>query len=210
MVKNKINNKIYFGQTTNKKGFRGRYANNYPKHCSNKHIKASIEKYGWNNFEVVEVFDVAYSLEELNDLEEMYVKMWETHDRSYGYNKKFGGSNHKGQECSEETKKKLSEAGKGRKITDEHKKHLSESLKGKPKSEQQKRKIREKREEINEKISKTQKNKIPKKKVYCMTNDTIYNSAVEAAEILGLDNTAIYRCCHGKAKQTKGYKFRFV
>ena len=139
MVKNKINNKVYFGQTTNKSGFKGRYANNYPKNCSNEHIKSSIEKYGWDNFEVVEEFDRAETLEELNELEEMYIKMWNTYDRNYGYNKKYGGNNHHGQEVTEEQKRKISEAMKGREFTEEHKQHLSEALKGKPKSDKQKK-----------------------------------------------------------------------
>ena len=101
MVRNKINNKIYFGQTT-KGSFDERYGGNFPKNCSNDHIKASIEKYGWENFEVVEEFDIATSREELNDLEEMYIKMWNTIDRRYGYNKKHGGNNCKiGEELKE-------------------------------------------------------------------------------------------------------------
>lgn len=102
MVRNKINNKIYFGQTT-KGSFDERYGGNFPKNCSNDHIKASVEKYGWENFEVVEEFDVATSLEELNDLEEMYIKMWNSIDRRYGYNKKHGGNNCK---LSEELKER--------------------------------------------------------------------------------------------------------
>lgn len=102
MVRNKINNKIYFGQTT-KSGFEERYGGNFPKNCSNDHIKASIKKYGWENFEVVEEFDTATSREELNDLEEMYIKMRNTIDRKYGYNKKHGGKNYK---LSEELKEK--------------------------------------------------------------------------------------------------------
>lgn len=101
MVRNKINNKIYFGQTT-KGSFDERYGGNFPKNCSNDHIKASIKKYGWENFEVVEEFDMATSREELNDLEEMYIKMWNTIDRRYGYNKKHGGNNCKiGEELKE-------------------------------------------------------------------------------------------------------------
>ena len=100
MVRNRINNKIYFGQTIHT--FDKRYGGNYPKNCSNDHIKRAIEKYGWENFEVVKEFDKAETLEELNDLEEMYIKMWDTVNKKHGYNKKHGGNNCKmGEELKE-------------------------------------------------------------------------------------------------------------
>jgi len=43
--------------------------------------------------------------------------------------------------CSEETKKKISEANKGRKLSPEHKKKISEAHKGKKLSEETKLKI---------------------------------------------------------------------
>ena len=51
-----------------------------------------------------------------------------------------------------------------------------------------------------------EKNSIP---VYCITNNKVYESAREAARILNLDNASIMRCCQGKYKQTKGYKFEY-
>ena len=48
-----------------------------------------------------------------------------------------------GRKCSEETKKKISEANKGRKLSAEHKKKISEAHKGKKLSEETKRKISE-------------------------------------------------------------------
>lgn len=243
MVRNKINNKIYFGQTTNVKGFKGRYANNFPKHCSNEHIRASIAKYGWSNFEVVEEFDRAESLDELNKLEEMYIKMWGTYDREYGYNIKFGGYNHKGRKCSEETKKKLSEAGKGRVFTEEHRKHLSEANKGRPKTEEQvkqhsefmkgntygrgnkgkkrppyteetKAKLREANlgkivsEETKEKLRRVDHSYV-KKKVLCLNNGILYDSAKEAGLALNIHPSSITRCCKGVYKQVKGYRFKY-
>ena len=107
MVRNKINNKCYFGQTAQKGGFDERYRNSFPKNTHNDHIKRAIEKYGWENFEVVKEFDKAETLEELNDLEEMYIKMWDTVNKNYGYNKKHGGDNKK---YTEESKRKISDS----------------------------------------------------------------------------------------------------
>ena len=47
------------------------------------------------------------------------------------------------------------------------------------------------------------------KPVYCITNNTVYASAHEAARKLNLDNASITKCCQGKFKQTKGYQFKY-
>ena len=74
IVRNKINNKLYIGQTTEKRGFNGRYhfkgssiekVYKYHKGCKDKnksynaHLLNSIEKYGIGAAEVDEAFDVA-------------------------------------------------------------------------------------------------------------------------------------------------------
>lgn len=105
---NKINGKIYIGQTTEKRGFRGRY------YCSgegiervynyyisrkknndkyNEHLLNAIEKYGFEAFEVIEEFDIAYSEEELNELEKKYIKEFNSIEN--GYNHREGGDNGK-------------------------------------------------------------------------------------------------------------------
>lgn len=106
-IHNIKNNKIYFGQTTKKRGFKGRYGckgegiervyghllslkNNGSTY--NKHLLSAIEKYGFDSFEVDEVFDVAYSREELNKLEYWYIKIYNTNYSKFGYNFKEGGT----------------------------------------------------------------------------------------------------------------------
>ena len=88
-ITNKINGKVYIGQTTKKRGFKGRYECSgegiervYKYHKSkkehnryyNKHLLNSIEKYGFEAFEVSEEYDAAYSKEELDKLEKKYIK----------------------------------------------------------------------------------------------------------------------------------------
>ena len=107
MVRNKINNKVHFGQTIYT--FDKRYANNFPKNYTNDHIKSSIEKYGWENFEVVKEFDKADTIDELNALEELYIKIWNTTNPDYGYNKQMGGRNGK---PTAEVRKKMSDSKK--------------------------------------------------------------------------------------------------
>ncbi|MCI7208408.1 MAG: hypothetical protein MSA15_20755 [Clostridium sp.] len=145
VIRNKVNNKLYIGQTINKRGFKGRYpyggegverVYKYHKHCKdsrssyNEHLLNSIEKYGFNTFKVIEEFDIAYSKEELNKLEYMYIKVYNTDSNKYGYNNREGGENGK---LSEETKQKMKENHadvKGEKNPN-YGKHLSEETKNK-------------------------------------------------------------------------------
>lgn len=108
-IRNKVNNKIYIGQTTRKNGFKGRYCCKgvgiervYNYHCRaiknghspNKHLLQSIIKYGFENFHVEEVFDYAFSLDELNKKEKMWIEYYKSDDTKYGYNNRSGGDNY--------------------------------------------------------------------------------------------------------------------
>lgn len=89
-IRNKINNKLYIGQTIKSGGFDKRYNNDILKNTHNKHLKKSILKYGLENFEIDKEFDVAYSQDELNKLEYMYIRVYEANKSCFGYNKKDG------------------------------------------------------------------------------------------------------------------------
>ena len=153
-ITNKVNGKVYIGQTINKNGFQGRYnyygvgiERVYNYHINNKkknryyneHLLSSIEKYGFSNFEVDEEFYVAYSKEELNRKEFELINRYNAIDREYGYNNKEGGGNKK---LSKEAKKKISKSriGKftgensanfGKVLSKETKEKISKSKKGK-------------------------------------------------------------------------------
>src|SRR5574344_489618 len=105
VIRNKVNNKLYIGQTTEKRGFKGRYEYNgegiervYNYYKSrihnndkyNEHLYSSIEKYGLEAFEVIEEFDIAHNEEELNKLEYMYIEIYLTRNTKYGYNYRSG------------------------------------------------------------------------------------------------------------------------
>ena len=108
MVRNKINGKIYFGITVN--DFQRRYTGNIAKNTHNDHLRNSINTYGIENFEINEEFDVAYNEDDLWDLEDMYICLYNTLDKHYGYNKRRSGSKRKGcGKMSEESRHKNSE-----------------------------------------------------------------------------------------------------
>lgn len=111
MIRNKVNGKIYFGITVN--DFKRRYYGDIVKNTHNEHLKNSFEKYGIENFEINEQFDIAYSEDDLWDLEDMYICLYDTIKN--GYNVRRSGSKCKGRghfNMTDETKNKISEGNK--------------------------------------------------------------------------------------------------
>ena len=108
-IQNKITNEIYIGQTTHPRGFNGRYdfkgngiervykkllGNQERSERHNQHLRRSIKKFGFDAFEVVEIFDVAKTLEELNEKETYYINLFDSYQN--GYNQSFGGDSASG------------------------------------------------------------------------------------------------------------------
>ena len=119
LVKNLVNGKMYFGITEN--DFDTRYKHGDISNTHNDHLKSSIKKYGIENFEINKEFDVAYTEDDLYDLEDMYMCIYNTLDPKYGYNKKRSGSKHKGNgKLNEQTKQKISESRKGQHSGEKH------------------------------------------------------------------------------------------
>ena len=170
LIKNKVNGKCYVGQTQKEKGFDYRYycsgegierVYNYHKSLRehnrsyNEHLLRSIEKYGFEAFEVNKCLDYAFSLEELNIKEKVYIQLYNS--LKNGYNETLGGEGTEGRPHSEETRQKISEANKGdnhpmygKYHTEETKQKMSKIKKGENNpmhgnhhSEEAKQKIRE-------------------------------------------------------------------
>lgn len=126
------------------------------------------------------------------------------------------GGSQKGRILSESCRRKLSIAGKKRKQTEITKEKISKSKQGKkrkPFSQQWKDNLsanhRSKKGYVL-KVSNETKQKISNsltKPVYCVTNNTWYNSRAEAAKILGLKVGNIGHCVNGYQKSTGGYIF---
>jgi group I intron endonuclease len=105
-ITNKINNKVYIGQTIRTLAAR------FNSHCHNKKtaISLAIIKYGKESF-TIEELAVANSKEELNNLEKSLIESNNTISPN-GYNLAFGGDC--GGKPSEETRQKMSLAKKGK------------------------------------------------------------------------------------------------
>ena len=111
-VTNKVNGKIYVGQTINELSHRRRQHENSYKYESTKNgvFARAMKKYGKENF-TWEVIDSASSIGELNEKEIYWIKELNTLvDNGMGYNSNKGGLNG---EHSETTKRKIGDAQRG-------------------------------------------------------------------------------------------------
>ena len=103
-IENILTHEIYIGQTTHPRGFNGRYdfkgigiervykkllGNEARNESHNRHLRRSIKKFGFDAFEVIEVFDTAKTIEELNEKETYYINLFDSYKN--GYNQSFGG-----------------------------------------------------------------------------------------------------------------------
>ncbi len=136
IITNKLNSKQYVGQT--KHSIQKRFT----RHCWNSEYKKNmpiclaIKKHGKTNFSIKEL-QQCLSQEELDKAELNWARKLDTFSPN-GYNLKAGAGRGS---CSEETKKKISQANKGRKVSEETRKRLSESHKGFKVTEETKRKL---------------------------------------------------------------------
>ena len=211
---NRINNKMYVGITSRTP--ENRWGKNGCNYSTSPKFYAAINKYGWNNFEH-EILETGLSKEEACLREQYYIQKFNFLSPN-GYNLTSGGEmtemsdearkklsksmmgnkNGLGHKCSEEKKKKISDAQKGKTFTKEHKRHISEAKKGK--------KVGPCSEEKRQRIIASKKDK---KAVYCVETNMIYESIQECARQLGLQATLICKVCKGKAKTTGGYHFQY-
>lgn len=139
---NNINGKIYIGQTTKTLEERKKYHKRDSKRIDTLFYRA-IRKYGWDNFNWEIIHDNITTIEELDSLEEYYIKLYNCFDNpGIGYNTQSGGNHFKltEEECQKRSERVSGEKnpmyGKpgtqlGKHFSKEHKKHLSESLTGK-------------------------------------------------------------------------------
>ena len=124
----KANGKRYVGVTGRNPESRWKEGRGYK---TNKHFYSAILKYGWSNFQH-EVYEVD-SKEEMYRKEVELISFYHSNDPEFGYNNSSGGEySHLGCKCSEETRRKISEAKKGKPFSEEHRKHIAEARKSQP------------------------------------------------------------------------------
>lgn len=154
--RNKINNKVYIGITSQEPKYRWNDGKGY-KH--NLYFTQAINKYGWNNFEHVILYN-SLSESEACLKEKELIQKYNSNSHDFGYNLESGGRYFK---VNNQTKQKISNFNKGKIVSEEIRKKISNTEKGKKLSEETKKKISEaskkrfQNPEERRKISETQK-----------------------------------------------------
>ena len=90
IFQNKINSKIYVGQTTNFDSRVKKHIRNAFKDNKNSHFYSALRADGIDNFNYF-VIDELASKEELDDAEMFWIQYFRSWDRSFGYNLTLGG-----------------------------------------------------------------------------------------------------------------------
>lgn len=136
MILNNINNKKYIGLTTGTLDFRWRRHKSLAVQGCQRPIYNALRKYGVENFTVSQI-GKAETREQIGFLEQMYIRVFETTDKTFGYNITAGGEGvhgipawNKGKKLSPEYRAKLSEAHKGKSPSAETRLKMSLAGKG--------------------------------------------------------------------------------
>lgn len=127
-IKNKINHKIYVGQTTSNPKIRKRahFTTLRQGVHNNMYLQRAFNKHGESSFSF-HVLDSANDKESLNKLEISYIEKYQCLNRDKGYNLKEGGGNGK---HSPESIRKMINAKKGVKLPPfsvKHRENLSKN-----------------------------------------------------------------------------------
>ena len=219
--------KRYIGITSRKPQKRW---NSGLRYADNNYFSKAIKKYGWGAFTHV-VLCEGLTREGASLLEKKFIALYETTDRSKGYNIDAGGL-YSDREVTDETRRKIGDSHRGRFTdaqreavktrrnphyhhTDAIKKIIGDSHRGKPLSEEHKQKLSEahKGKKLSAK-NKAALAEINKREVvqYSLSGEFIakYPSLKDAADACGIYYQGISACCRGKYKHCGGYVWRYA
>ena len=219
--KNKINGKVYIGQTSQNPIKRWDNGKGY---ITSPKFYSAILKYGWNNFEHIILY-TDLTQEQANQIEQELIQQYNSQNDQYGYNITSGGCNFS---HSVETKQKIGKANsialKGNNHSKEQNELMSQKFKGennpfygKHHTEETKQKISNARKgkftgsnhpfygkhHTEESLQKMGQNRQGKggKKVICEQTGEIFECMMDAARWCGLTTAcSIGQCCMGKVK----------
>ena len=209
-IENLVNGKKYIGQSVDmsRRWYRHKYELNNNVHY-NDYLQKAWNKYGECSF-------IFYTLEicdesDLDNRETYYIDFYESTNRENGYNLKTGGQC--GAKCSEEACLKISKSLIGHEVSIESREKISKNhadvsghnngMYGKHHTD-----------EAKEKVSQANKGRISHRRnrnpIYCVELNMEFIDATDAGKILGLDGSAILKCCRGERQTCGGYHWKFL
>lgn len=210
-------NKRYIGITSQSPKERWQNGRGYNR---NKHFTNAINKYGWNNFKHIIIFE-ELTKEEAELMERFYIALYDTMNDDKGYNKTEGGSGTIGYQWTDEDRKKRSEIYNGEGNPFYGKKHTQETIdkikinkKGKKLTEETKRKISENHRDVSGKnnpmydVCRKGGNNPNAKKVIRLDTYEVFDTITEASESVDGNIQSLSKALN-KNKPYKGIKFMY-
>lgn len=192
MHKNKINGKVYIGQTSTSVNHRWQEGKGY-KGCTL--FERAINKYGWDNFEHIIIAD-NLTQDVSSQMEKDLIALYDSRNPQKGYNISAGGdSGHAGVPMSAEARRKISESQKGKIVSSETRNKMSLALKGRSPST----------------FALQKANEVHSVEVVQLTLDgkyiDCYCSSSEASRKTGINESTINACCNnrGNNKSAGGF-----
>lgn len=189
-ITNKINGKVYIGQTCQGLQKRkGEHIYRFNLGERDHKLYLAMRKYGLENF-AFEIICNVFDKNHLNELEKYFIKKYDSFN--HGYNMTIGGDS-----VSEETRKKISSALKGRKITWMDK--IIKSRKDNPNKKDPKDFVAKGKDNVNS-------------KEYIVTFPDGHKERIKGlnafAKKHNLKKWAMYHILSGKQKTHKGYSVK--
>lgn len=207
MHENIINGKKYIGITCQKPKDRWRGGKGY----KIGGFKKAIDKYGWDNFNHVILYE-NLSKEEACIKERELINQYNTMNKKYGYNQCEGGNVTTGYHHTKLAKEKMSLYRKGKYSGENNpmygrKGELSPNY-GKHFTEEHKRKISEAKKGV---VCDFMKKLFKQIDQYDLDGNFIktWESISSIEKTLGIKGTHVSRVCRGKRNKTGGYVFRY-
>ena len=199
--RNKINGKVYIGQTCQKPEKRWNYGYGY-KNCPR--FYSAIVSYGWSNFEHI-ILENNLTSDEANEKEQYYIKKYNSQNPDLGYNLTEGGSSlseywktPEHRELQSQNKKLYFKEHPDKKI--ENDMHLKEIAQKSAKIRSEKMK-----ENYANQGGLFHLNESRKKRIKCIETDEIFASLSEASKKYNISVGNISSVIHGKRKSAGGY-----
>ena len=199
--RNKINGKVYIGQTCQKPEKRWNYGHGY-KNCPR--FYSAIVSYGWNNFEHI-ILENNLTSDEANEKEQYYIKKYNSQNPDLGYNLTEGGSSlseywktAEHRELQSQNRKLYFKEHPDKKI--ENNKHLKEIA-----QKSAKRRSEKMKENYANQGGLFHLNETRKKSIKCVETNEIFTSLSEASKKYNISIGNISSVIHGKRKSAGGY-----
>ena len=181
-IKNKINNKMYIGQTVYSLKRRIKGHLQCVRLGRDRKLYNAIKKYGWDNFEYGIICN-CQTLEELNQKETEYIVKFDTYKN--GYNMGLGGDNNV--MFSEQTKKKHDEKMRTPEVRNKISQTMTKLRKEKGFSQETRQKISNKLKGNTHNLGKKRPIEAVNKTITCLfkkvkcSNGLLFNSVKEAS-----------------------------